>query len=415
MAGPTVNLLLKNLVWHTEGGDVAGDLRLRSGTIVDAERGLARRPWERVLDLAGYRALPGLINAHDHLSLNLLPHLGDPPYPSLYRFAEEIYRPDLTPIRETESVSVWDRLAWGGYKNLISGVTTVVHHDALPRLFFLRDFPVSVLRRYVWAHSLRFGDPAAAFAAARRRPFIIHAAEGVDDECRREIDRLGELGVLEQRTVLVHGIAITAAQRRRLVAAGVSLVWCPASNLRLYGRTAPIHELGGSLRLALGTDSTLTGSPTLLDEARAAAATGLATGEEILDMMTAGAARIFGLRDRGWVGAGAAADLTVVPDVSSRAGAAAAMLAAQPSDLALVVVRGRPHLARAAVAEKLELGPPNAALQGSMASGGRSPRRGANKKTYWLHGDPGSLKRRIAAVAGRQTLDPNPLWSMLEA
>ncbi len=400
-------MLLKNLVWHTEHGDVGGDLRLWRGRIARAERGLAPRRRERVLDLAGYRALPGLINSHDHLSLNLLPHLGDPPYPSLYRFAEEIYRPDRSPIRESESASIWDRLAWGAYKNLISGVTTVVHHDALPRLFFFRDFPVRVLRRYAWTHSLGFGDPAAAFAGSRGRPFIIHAAEGVDEECHREIDRLDQLGVLGPRTVVVHGIALTAAQRRRLVAAGVSLVWCPASNLRLYHRTARVDELKGSLRLGLGTDSTLTGSSTLLDEARAAAATGLATGDEILRMMTAGAVDIFGLGDRGRIGAGAVADLTVVPDVSSAplrgdpgSGAAAAMLAAQPSDLALVVVGGKLRLARAAVAGKLELGEANAVLQGCP---------------YWLQGEPGALKRSLEAAVGRGNLDANPLWSMLQA
>ncbi len=407
-----MNLLLKNLVWHTEHGDVAGDLRLRRGRITRAERGLAPGRRERVLELAGYRALPGLINAHDHLSLNLLPHLGDPPYPSLYRFAEEIYRPDQSPIRETESVSIWDRLAWGGYKNLISGVTTIVHHDPLPRRFFYRDFPVGVLRRYAWAHSLRFGNPAAAFAAARGRPFIIHAAEGVDETCHREIDRLDRLGVLGSRTVIVHGIALTVAQRRRLAAAGVSLVWCPASNLRLYRRTAAIGELKASLRLALGTDSTLTGSATLLDEARAAAATGLATGDEILSMTTAGAAGIFGLEDRGRIGVGAIADLSVVPDVSPAplrgegSGAAVGLLAARPSDFALVAVRGMPRLAAVAVAEALELGPPNAVIQDGATVEGKS---------VWLEGRPGALKARVEAIVGRETLQANPLWSMLQA
>ena len=391
-------MLLKNLVWHTARGDVGGDLRLLGGRIAGAERGLVARRRERVLDLDGYRALPGLINAHDHLSLNLLPHLGDPPYPSIYRFAEEIYRPDRSPIRDNERTSIWDRLAWGGYKNLISGVTTVVHHDPLPRLFFFRDFPVRVLRRYAWTHSLRYGDPAAAFARARRRPFIIHAAEGIDEECRGEVDRLDELGVLGRRTVLVHGIALTAGQRRRLAVAGVGLVWCPASNLRLYGQTAEIGQLKGSLELALGTDSTLTGSPTLLDEVRAAAATGLATGDEILGLVTTGAARLFGFADRGWIGAGAAADLTLVPD--STPGAAAALLAARPNDLALVVVAGRPRLARAGVAEELDLGAANAALQGHP---------------FWLHGDPGALKRRLAAALEGEMLEANPLWSMLQA
>ena len=403
-----MKLLLKSLVWHTPEGDVAGDLRLRSGRIVETGVGLAPGRRERVLELAGCRALPGLINGHDHLSLNLLPHLGDPPYPSLYRFAEEIYRPESFPIRETLRVAVRDRLLWGGYKNLISGVTTVVHHDPLPRGFFARGFPVRVLRRFAWSHSLRFGaDLPSAHARSAGRRFIIHAAEGVDEECRREVDRLEELGVLDENTVLVHGIAVSASQRLKLEQAGVSLIWCPASNLRLYGRTAAVAELKERVRVALGTDSTLTGSPTLLDEARAAAATGLATGDEILSMVTAGAARVFGLEDRGRIGPGAAADLTVVPDPG--AGAAAALLAARPGDLVLVVVRGRPRLARPALAEALDLGPPNGSLKDPAAAENESG------QAVWLAGDPRALKRRIESAAGREAAAANPLWSMLEA
>ena len=229
------------------------------GTVVRGRR-------ERRLDLTGYRAFPGLINAHDHLQLNLLPHLGDPPWDSRARFAEEIYRPELSPIRETQRVRAADRLSWGGYKNLISGATTVVHHDPWPRRTHWRGgFPVRVPRDHGWSHSLRFSeDPAGDYARCGGRPFVIHAAEGIDDDSHTEIDRLDELGMLASNTVLVHGIALTAAQRRRLAEASVSLVWCPASNLRLYGRTAPIGELDG-VRVALGTDSTLTGSPTLLD------------------------------------------------------------------------------------------------------------------------------------------------------
>ncbi len=393
-----MRLLLKNLIWHTERGDVAGDLRLRRGRIADSGRGLAPRRWEGVLDLTGYRALPGLINAHDHLSLNLLPHLGNPPYPSLYHFAEEIYRPESSPIRETLLVANRDRLEWGGYKNLISGVTTVVHHDPLPRGFFARDFPVGVLRRFTWSHSLRFGeDPAATYARSGRRPFIIHAAEGIDEQCHCEIDRLDQLGMLGSNTVIVHGIALTSSQRRRLARAGAGLIWCPASNLRLYGKTAPISKLMGRVRIALGTDSTLTGSPTLLDEARAAAATGQATAGEILGMVTTVAAQIFGLKNSGRISPGAVADLTVVPD--SGGGAAAALLATRPVDLCLVVARGVPRLARPALCERLGLGPANARLDGS---------------DLWLSGDPGKLKQRIETAAGCRAPAANPLWSRLQ-
>ncbi len=397
------DLLLKDLVWRGEHTDVGGDLRIRRGRIVELGRGLAPRRRELVLDLAHHRALPGLVNAHDHLPLNLLPHLGSPPYGSLADFAEEIYHPERSPIRQLERVSLADRWLWGGYKNLIAGATTVVHHDPLPRrIVAWRDFPVRVLRRFGWSHSLRFCEnPAGAYAKSSGKPFIIHAAEGIDETSHQEIDQLDTLGMLAKNTVVVHGVALTASQRLRLVECGASLVWCPASNLRLFGVTAPVAELKGHLRIALGTDSTLTGSPTLLDEMRVALATGQASSEEILEMVTGAADRIF---DLGTVGLGArplaegvVADLLVIAD--GGASAAASILAAQPADLVMVAVDGRVGLAWPAIAERLALGPPNIRLQGV-------PR--------WLRGDPASLRERIAVAAGEEVLTANPLWRMLQ-
>ncbi len=54
---------------------------------------------------------------------------------------------------------------------------------------------------------------------------------------RCELDALEASGSLRTNTVLVHGLAITPQQWHRAVRRGVSLVWCPASNLFLFGRT----------------------------------------------------------------------------------------------------------------------------------------------------------------------------------
>lgn len=359
--------------------------------------GLAPRRRERVLELAHHRALPGLVNAHDHLPLNLLPHLGTPPYGSLADFAREIQDPPVAEILATERAALADRWLWGGYKNLISGVTQVVHHDPLPRRRIAwRDFPVRVLRRFGWSHSLRFGDdPEGAFAASRGRPFILHAAEGVDEASHREIDRLDALGLLASNTVVVHGVALTLLQRERLVEAGSSLVWCPASNLRLFGVTAQLGPLKGRLRIALGTDSTLTGSPTLLDEMRVAASTGEASREEITGMVTGAPRSIFGLGAR-FLEEGGDADLVILPDGGESE--AATLLATAPADLVLVAVAGRVGLARPEVAEALRLGPPNVRLDGAAR---------------WLRGDPAGLIRRLAVAVGEEALTANPLWCRL--
>ena len=394
-----MRLLLKDLRWLSPEGDLRGDLRISRGKIREVGRGLVPRRRERVLEAGGFLALPGLVNAHDHLSLNLLPHLGEPPYSSFYTWAEEIYQPERSPIRETLEVPASDRLLWGGYKNLIAGATTVVHHDPYVRSVFRRGFPVRVLERYCWTHSLGFGDdPVRAHRRGRGRPFILHAAEGTDERAHEEIDRLEELGILDRRTVLIHAIALDEARRKKVEAAGAGVVWCSASNLWLYERTAPIPELLGKVPLGLGTDSTLSGSPTLLHELAAAHETGLAGPEELLGLVTTGGARLFGLEDgTGLLAAGGPADLLLLPDTGKSPGEVLA--AARPVDLELVAVAGKIHLASERFAEAAGLGPANARVTG---------------RARWLVGDPASLRARIEAVAGSAALSENPLWSILE-
>ncbi len=394
-----MNLLIKHIRWYSEGRERSGDLRLGRGRVLDTGRGLTPHRRERVIDGAGYLALPGLINAHDHLDLNLFPRLGDPPYPNFYAWGRAIYQPEKSPIRDILRVPLADRLWWSAYKQLISGVTTVVHHNPYHRWILGRRFPVKVLKRYGWSHSLGHSDDVAgAFARSRGRPFIIHAAEGIDAASSDEIEQLDRLGVLASKTVLVHGIALSAAQIHKLAERKVSLVWCPSSNLHLYGRTAPVEALMPAVRVALGTDATLSGPPTLWDELRAAQATGLATPDALLNMVTVAAASIFGLDDgRGTLRPYAPADLILLPDTG--APAAETLMTATPASMALVLINGTPRLADPQWASRLDLGPPNTFIDGA-------PR--------WMTGSIQALRERIAHIVEEEILSQNPLWTMFE-
>ncbi len=253
------SLLLRQVECYSDGQTFRADLRLSAGRIAEIGSGLSARPGEQMLELDGHLAYPGLINAHDHLELDFLPRLGTPPYPSFYDWAEDVYRPDEAPIRDLRRIGLPDRLLWGALKNIISGVTTVMHHDAYHSAVFGDGFPVHVVHPYRWAHSLGFGaNPRDAYAGGTG-PFVIHAAEGADARARNEIEQLDKLGVLGDDTILVHGVAITVAQWRRLSERGVGLVWCPSSNLYLFGQTVEIGALPSEVSVALGTDSTISG------------------------------------------------------------------------------------------------------------------------------------------------------------
>jgi cytosine/adenosine deaminase-related metal-dependent hydrolase len=308
---------------------------------------------DRVLDLAGDRLLPGLINAHDHLQLNHLPRL-EPArrYRNVREWIAEVDRGRRVEgaLKAAVAVPLAERLLLGGMKNLLSGVTTVAHHDPLYPSLCELQYPVRVVTRYGWAHSLYIEGESKTLASQRRTPadwpWIIHAAEGVDEEAREEFWQLDRLGCLKANTLIVHGVALGAPERRRLSAASAGLIWCPSSNLRLFGATADVAELVGQGRVAIGADSRLTGSHDLLEELRIAARQVAMSPAALESLVTWDAARLLRLPDCGILAPGARADLLVVP-------ARIPLERAHRSDIRLVMADGIPLYADLDVAGAL--------------------------------------------------------------
>jgi len=394
-----VNLLLKNVLCGKNETLSPIDIRLKKGRITAMESGLLPQRQEKVVNGHGYFALPGLINAHDHLELNLFARLGNPPYANFYRWAADIYHPESSPLKEILSVPLRERLLWGAFKNLLSGVTTVAHHNPLFPPLKSRIFPLKVLRKYGWEHSLGHGkDIAGAFRRAGKKPFIIHAAEGIDQSSGREIDRLDSLGVLAANTVLVHGVAIEKRHDVLLTKRRPALVWCPASNQFLFGKTADIGRLGKFLKVALGTDSTLSGSPSLLDELRAARQTGRATPSELLEMVTTIPAEIFQLGDgRGRLTVGGSGDVLLIP--ASALTAAESLVKTHAGEIGLVLIDGQPRFATQDFLEPLGLPDANIRIAGQAG---------------WLYGNPGAVNAEINRHVDESLLNRNPLYHRWE-
>lgn len=323
--------------------------------------GLDEPPGRRdaVVDLEGAFVLPGLVNAHDHLELN---HFGRLKFRPVYENASdwiEDMRPRLRAnprIREGRERALSDRLLVGGLKNLLSGVTTVSHHNPFyPELG--RRFPIRVVRRYGWAHSFYLeGQPVGArgetgldIERAYRKtpkdaPFLVHLAEGVDRRARSELRRLDELGCLGANTVLVHGVGLSCEEWTAAAQRGAGLVWCPSSNLFLLGQTAPLREFlrcsASPASIALGTDSRLTGSRDLLEEMRAAHRTASVEPSELFRMVTTSAARLLRIAHAGRISRGVPADLLVIPAMGDDP--VRSLLSVSRGVIRLVTLGGRP-------------------------------------------------------------------------
>jgi cytosine/adenosine deaminase-related metal-dependent hydrolase len=334
-----------------------------SGEMYDSVRfcrsviSLGTRPTrgDTVVDLDGSIVLPGLVNAHDHLELN---HYGRIKFREIYRNASEWIddmRPRLTrdrAIADARRHPLDDRLFAGLLKNLLSGVTTVAHHNPFYREL-RRHSPIRVVRRYGWAHSFAMEDrPAGARGELGGRirercratpdgaPFLVHLAEGIDELAARELPELEAIGCLRPTTVLVHGVAVDRTGWRRVAEQSAGLVWCPASNLFLFGRTVDVRQVE---RVALASDSRLTGARDLLDELSVARRVTTVADRDLVAMVTTRAATLVRQPRAGRIGVDGPADFVVFS--SRRSGSGTDLIGTTRSDLRLVMVDGQPLLA----------------------------------------------------------------------
>ncbi len=394
-----MDLLLTNATWFDEkSGTTSGDIRIVDRHIFETGRRFLMRggllsEQKLEVNLEGHYVYPGLINSHDHLEMNLYPHLGTPPYQNYKEWSADIYHPTQTPIREIEATDKEMRLLWGGLKNLISGVTTVVHHNPWSRFLSSSKFPINVWSTQ-WAHSLAFDEHVVARKKeANNRMFVLHAAEGVDEFARQEIHQLMELKCLDKNTILVHGVGVGEEEERILVDSGSSVIWCPASNMYMFNKTAHVPLLRKAERVVLGSDSTLTGSPTLLDEMHTALKTGLATEHDIFRMTGSIPRNLFGIPGSE-IQPSMQGDFLITP--KKHPDPIKNLFVIEPKDISAVIVAGRFQLSD----PSLDLPHP----KHSFTVGGRTKFSTVNVK---------KLKGYFEESVGSQLLQKNPLWNMI--
>ena len=284
-------------------------------------------------------ALPGLINSHDHLDFDLFPRLGNRTYGSYTEWGSYIHQADKENIANVLQIPRELRIRWGIYKNLLAGVTSVIHHGSY------LDTPQDLISISQTAESLHSISGEKGWRRKllhpfrRQRQLVIHIGEGTTPACAKEISQLIRWNVFRRPLIGIHGIAMTEEQ----AAAFEALVWCPDSNFFLYGKTADIQQLRRRTKIVFGTDSTLTASWDIWQQLRLARELKVVDDAALWDMVTAGPARLWGLDRCGEISEDRTADL-VVAAVPPGATGWNAVFGVKPCDILLVLHQGNIRL-----------------------------------------------------------------------
>jgi len=257
-----------------------------------------------------------MINAHDHLGSEI----------------------DLRSDTPREA-ALW----MGALRNIMSGVTTVLHHEPQDSVLFSDGFPIRVVRNYGWANSLEPSELVPQFAAtASDAPFIIHLVANHPGEAKQKLSQLQALGVITDRTVIVHGGGIDGDIISLLHRAGCSQVWCPSAVISGDLQVDPSFVVSNH-RVALGSAFTSGKSHDIFSEIQNALALGVPPAA-IYSMVTSRPCSILRLRNgEGRIVAGTPADVIAV--VHNGGTPAETLCAVDTHDLDAVILAGRPIVA----------------------------------------------------------------------
>jgi len=257
-------------------------------------------PRERV-DLPEHALIPGFVNAHTHNPMTLLRGLADD-LPLMQWLQEHIW-PVEAKVIGPEFVRDGVELA---IAEMLRGGTTCCSEnyffpDAQAAAYKMHGFRAMVglpivefpsawakdrdeyFERALAVHDHWRGDALVGHTFAPHAPYtvadesferirtlsdqldlpvhlhLMETAQEVEDSKRehglRPMQRLQKLGLVNDRLIAVHMTQVSDAEIATCAEAGVSVVHCPESNLKLASGFCPAEKLRrGGVNLALGTD-----------------------------------------------------------------------------------------------------------------------------------------------------------------
>ena len=307
---------------------------------------------------------PGLINLHDHVVWNVFPRW-DPNQVFMNRYEWRMGNEDYVKISAAFSGISADLFCemntYGEIRALAGGTTSIVGtanrlciRGLVRNLDFLSGFyQIPIIQDHAHIRNLidvpnDIQEIIKFLNADESEALFIHLAEGVGPAMRAEFDQMDEKGLLTDKTAIIHGIALSPDQYRRMNEKGASLIWSPRGNLELYGQTADITSaLEADVMVAIGSDWAITGSANILDELRFAAEWNstnlgnLLNDKQLVEMVTTIPAAIAGISEEvGTISEGKFADLLVISGDPSNP--YRSLIDADPESVQLVLVDGIP-------------------------------------------------------------------------
>jgi 5-methylthioadenosine/S-adenosylhomocysteine deaminase len=326
-------------------------------------------PGAEIIELPGHALLPGLINMHTHSpmtllrgfadDLNLSDWLNDHIWPAESRHVGPKFVADGTRLAIAEMIRAGTTCFNDNYffPDVMAGVVRESGIRALIGLPLL-DQPspwaggfdeylekgIGVLEKFEGEDLIGFSlAPHAPYSVSdaglqkvadvskgRQQRVHLHCLETAfdvdhsqDQYGKRPLDRLSDLGLLNDSLIAVHMTQLEHHDFERLRESGVHVVHCPQSNMKLASGICPVPTLmEQGVNVSIGTDSAASNNNLdMLEEARFAAL--LAKGSsgdptalnavQALEMITINGAKALGLEAQaGSIETGKNADLCAI-------------------------------------------------------------------------------------------------------
>lgn len=338
------------------------DIRIDGGVIQEIGTGLSNDG--RSIDCSDMLVMPGLVNAHTHVPMNVMRGISDDKplqtwleddiFPAEDQLdGDAVYYGTLHGITEmlltgtttfNDMYAFYDRIVDAvdetGIRAVLGrGVTDAddseKQGDRLQRSRELLELAAEHDRitgaaapHAIYTCSAELLQATHDQAVEHDAPYHIHLSETrtENQDCQDEHGMtptayLADIGVLDERTVAAHGVHLSADDRQHLVAAGAGVAHNPCANLKLGSGIADIHSLQeAGIPVGLGTDSVASNNNlNMFEELKIAALLQkerdprALDAQTALDMATRGSAAVLGLDDVvGRIAPGYRADLACI-------------------------------------------------------------------------------------------------------